>query len=98
MSEKRTHSDYLQKAGMYDLLAQFYKYSSPDLHMLYYIKHLKYMNKAVNTMRTYTQQMQQEAKVRILHASPDAQDVDIYINGQRVMKGLPFKKVTNVLS
>ncbi|MEY2195797.1 DUF4397 domain-containing protein [Neobacillus sp. BF23-41] len=98
MTEKRTHSDYLQKAAMYDLLAQFYKYSFPNLHMQYYLKHIKYMNKAMNFMRTNSQPIQLEAKVRFLHTSPDSTNVDIYIDGKRVIRDLPFKNVSAVLS
>ena len=97
MSEKRTHSDYLQKAAMYNELAQFYKYSFPSLHMQYYLKHLKYMNKAMNSMRTNPQPIQGDATVRFLHTSPDSPNVDIYIDGKRVIRDLPFKNVSNYL-
>lgn len=98
MSEKRTHSDYLQKAAMYDLLAQFYKYSNPNLHMHYYLKHFKYMNKANYSMRVNTAPIQEEARVRILHTSHDCLDVDVYINGNRMVKSLPFKHISNFLA
>ena len=97
MSEKRTHSDYLQKAAMYEMLAQFYKYSSPNLHMQYYLKHIKYMNKALYFMRTTPQQVQLEAQVRFLHTSPDSPNIDVYIDGKRTIKDLPFKNVSAVL-
>jgi len=98
MSEERTHPDYLQKAAMYDLLAQFYKYSFPNLHMHYYLKHVEYMNKAMNFMRTNPQAVQGEATVRVLHTSPDSPNVDIYIDGHRVIRNLPFNNVSNYLS
>lgn len=98
MSEKRTYSDYLQKAAMYDLLSQFYKYSFPNLHMQYYLKHIKYMDKAMNTLRTNPQTLQLEARVRFLHTSPDSPNVDVYIDGQRVIRDLPFKNVSSILS
>ncbi|ETI68425.1 DUF4397 domain-containing protein [Neobacillus vireti] len=94
MSEKRTHADYLQKAAMYDLLAQFYKYSNPGLHMHFYLKHYKNMNKAMDMMRTHSQTYQEEAKIRVLHTSHDASNVDIYINGKRMIRDLPFKNVS----
>jgi hypothetical protein len=98
MSEKRTHSDYLQKAAMYDLLAQFYKYSFPTLHMQYYLKHLKYINKARNFTRTNPQSVQEEAIIRILHTSPDSPSVDVYLNGNRIIRDLPFKNISSTLS
>ncbi|MEH7416717.1 DUF4397 domain-containing protein [Neobacillus drentensis] len=94
MSEKRNQTDYLQKAAMYDLLAQLYKYTNPNLYMHFYLKHYKYMNKAVNLMR---QSLQGEAQVRFLHTSPDSPSVDVYINGSRVIKDLAFKQVSQIL-
>jgi hypothetical protein len=96
MSENRSHSDYLQRAAMYDLMAHNFKYSNPTLHMHYYLKHLKYMNKAMQ-MRNI-QQNQGEGRVRFLHTSPDAPDVDIYINGQMQVKRLPFRVASNYLT
>ncbi|MCL6571478.1 MAG: DUF4397 domain-containing protein [Bacillus sp. (in: Bacteria)] len=98
MSENRTHSDYLQKAAFYDLIAQFYKYSFPSLHMQYYLKHLKYMNKARNIIRTNPPMVQDEAKIRILHTSYDSPSIDVYINGNRMIRDLPFKNVSTTLS
>jgi hypothetical protein len=98
MSEKRTHIDYLQKAALYDLLGQFYKYSNPNLHMEYYLKHLKYMNKANTSMRLNASLMLKDAKVKILHTSHDAPNIDVYINGSKIVKDLPFKQVSNVFA
>lgn len=98
MSEKRNHSDYLQKAAMYDYLAQTYKYSNPNYHMHFYLKHFKYMNKAMNMMRSYSIQQQEEAKIRILHTSTDSTNIDFYINGKRVIKDLPFKNASTDLA
>jgi hypothetical protein len=96
MSGNRNHSDYLQRAAMYDLLAHNFKYSNPNLHMHYYLKHLKYMNKAM-IMRNI-QQSQAEGRVRFLHTSPDSPDIDIYINGQMRVKRLPFRVASNYLA
>ena len=98
MSEKRTHTDYLQKAAMYDLLGQFYKYSNPNLHMQYYWKHLKYMNKANHSMRINASLMLKDAQVKILHTSHNAPNIDVYINGEKFIKDLPFKQVSNSIS
>ncbi|MCM3692715.1 DUF4397 domain-containing protein [Neobacillus niacini] len=95
MSGNRNHSDYLQRAAMYDLMAHNYKYSNPNLHMHYYLKHLKYMNKAM--LERTIQQSQTEGRVRFLHTSPDAPEVDIYINGQMKVKRLPFRVASNYL-
>lgn len=97
MSEKRNHYDYLQKASAYDMLAQFYKYSNPNLHIHYYHKHMKYMRKAL-LMRNQPNPVQEETQVRFLHSSPDAGNIDIYVNGQPNIKNLPFKQVSNYLT
>jgi hypothetical protein len=39
--------DALQKANMYDTLAQFYKYTNPDQHIKYYKKHIHYLQIAI---------------------------------------------------
>ncbi|EKN69482.1 hypothetical protein BABA_08646 [Neobacillus bataviensis LMG 21833] len=98
MSETRNQADYLQKAAMYDLLAQYYKYTNPNLHIHFYLKHVKSINKAMNIMRTNFQLPQGEAKVRLLHTSHDAPNVDMYINGKRVIRDLPLKQVSQELA
>jgi hypothetical protein len=36
-----------------------------------------------------------QARLRVVHASPDAPSLDIYINGTRAFRGLTFKEVSN---
>ena len=36
-----------------------------------------------------------QARVRVVHASPDAPTLDIYVNGVRAFRGLAFKEITN---
>jgi Domain of unknown function (DUF4397) len=102
MSGKRNHSDYFQRAAMYDLLAHFYKYTNPNLHIHYYLKHVKSMNKALhmrnNQQLTPADGALETAKVRFLHTSPDASNVDIYVNGNITIKDLPFKQASHYLS
>ncbi|WP_160721169.1 DUF4397 domain-containing protein [Bacillus sp. USDA818B3_A] len=97
MSEKRNPTDFLQKATKYDLLAQAYKYTNPQLHIHFYLKHYKYMNKAINLMRSPVQTAQGDAQIRFLHTSPDSPNVDIYINGNRVIKDLAYKHISQIL-
>lgn len=97
MSEKRNQTDYLQKAAMYDLLAGVYKYTNPNLHMHFYLKHYKYMNKAMSLMRSPAQVNPGNAQVRFLHTSTDSPNVDVYVNGSRVIKDLAFKQVSQNL-
>lgn len=39
-----------------------------------------------------------EAKIRVLHASPDAPAVDIYANGNKVLENVPFGTLSGYLS
>ncbi|MFJ7725672.1 DUF4397 domain-containing protein [Neobacillus sp. NPDC097160] len=98
MSETRNQANYLQKAAMYNLLAQYYKYTNPNLHIHFYLKHYKNINKAMNIMRTNSQLQQGEAKVRLLHTSHDSPNVDVYINGKKVIKDLSYMHVSLELS
>ncbi len=38
------------------------------------------------------------ARVRVVHASPDAPNVDVYANGNRVLSNVPFNTASNYLS
>ena len=91
---------YLQKASKYGMLADYYKYQNPSLHMHYYKKHLNNLQKAMEAERTTHMRGEGEhpAKIRILHAVPDAPNVDVLVNGTRVLKDFPYKKVTDYLS
>ncbi|GHH98299.1 DUF4397 domain-containing protein [Neobacillus kokaensis] len=98
MSDTRNQGDYLQKAAMYDSLAQFYKYTNPTYHMHFYLKHLHYMNKAITMIRTQPQLTPEEAKIRVFHTSYDSSNIDFYVNGKRVLSDLPFKNVSTTLA
>ncbi|MBT2662404.1 DUF4397 domain-containing protein [Bacillus sp. ISL-45] len=91
----RNQNDYLHKAAMYDLLANYYKYLDPNLHVMYYHKHLRNLNKAVQLMRSPAIQASPSntlpSMVRFLHASPPVKDVDIYVNGSRVVRDFSYK-------
>ncbi|MGM0845407.1 MAG: DUF4397 domain-containing protein [Bacillota bacterium] len=86
---------YLQKAAMYDLLSMYYKYSNPNLHINFYQKHLKYMHKGIHSMRN--QQQDHPAQVRVLHAVPDAPDVDVYVNGNKILSDVSFKDISGFM-
>ncbi|MCU0246930.1 MAG: DUF4397 domain-containing protein, partial [Bryobacter sp.] len=40
----------------------------------------------------------QNGRVRVVHASPDAPAVDIYVNGGKVLENLPFKEYSDYLA
>lgn len=45
-----------------------------------------------------TASAQQGAGVRVVHASPDAPAVDIYVNGAKVLENLPFREYSEYLT
>ncbi|PLR98884.1 DUF4397 domain-containing protein [Bacillus sp. T33-2] len=102
MPGNRNVQVYFQKASMYNLLADYYKYSNPQLHVLYYQKHLKNLYKAIHLVspdfRNTEGMQQQPAEFRLFHASPDADKVDIYLNGSRIFKDFPYKKVSSYMT
>ncbi|MFC3885230.1 DUF4397 domain-containing protein [Bacillus songklensis] len=92
------YDNYFYKAAMYDLLANYYKYSNPNLHVFYYQKHLKYMNQLI--MANYEAAREPQTRnpmVRIFHASPDTPSVDVYLNGKRTIRNLTYKQETDYL-
>ncbi|MGN1387060.1 MAG: DUF4397 domain-containing protein [Bacillus sp. (in: firmicutes)] len=99
MSSDRT-DEYFQKASKYGMLADYYKYHDPQLHLQYYKKHLNNLQKGIKAERAAMMRSegQQPARIRILHAVPDGPNVDVLINGTRVLKDFPYKKVTDYLS
>lgn len=96
---KGNSDKYFQKAAMYDLLANYYKYTRPDLHVHYYHKHLDSMNRANLHVRSELFQPEKPfTRVRVLHASPDSTNVDIFMNEVRIYQNIPYKALTNYLS
>ncbi|MBW3113216.1 MULTISPECIES: DUF4397 domain-containing protein [Bacillaceae] len=90
--------DYLTKAAMYDLLSGYYKYTDPAMYVHYYHKHLKYMRLALQAQRADMTTSAQPSYVRVLHAVPDAPNVDVYVNGNRVLRDVAFKDVSDYLT
>jgi hypothetical protein len=101
VSDKKNVSECLEKAAKYELLAQFYKYSDPNLHIHYYLKHLNSINMAIHTMHQYPDLLQEdmsEAKIRFLHTSPDAPKIDIYVNNTLLTNGISYKMHTEYMT
>ncbi|WP_173918223.1 DUF4397 domain-containing protein [Halobacillus sp. Marseille-Q1614] len=86
------------EAAKYDLMSQYYKYSDPQMHIYYYQKHLECMQRMMNDNKNNRIGMNGEAEVRVLHASPDAPDVDVYVNGQPMLEGFSYKQRSNYVT
>ncbi|MFO1444735.1 DUF4397 domain-containing protein [Bacillus sp. Bva_UNVM-123] len=95
--------DFFRIAEMYDLLANYNKYVNPTKYIAYYQQHLHYMNLASQAMRSleiFEQQRfaAQQARVRFVHGSFNTSNVDIYINGIRVLKDFSIKDHSSYLA
>ncbi|MFS0781524.1 DUF4397 domain-containing protein [Bacillus sp. 1P06AnD] len=98
--ESRNAHHYFEKASKYALLADFYKYTNPNLHIHYYHKQLHAIQRALNAERGHTALTGRDhtGRIRLLHAKPDGPNVDIYINGTRILKDFPYKKASDYLT
>lgn len=84
--------NHLQEAAMYDQMAQYYKYIDPEKHMYYYQMHYQCMKKIMCNQPPLMRNS--KAKVRVLHAAPDAPMVDIYINDQKALERVNYYMLT----
>ncbi|UPG64055.1 DUF4397 domain-containing protein [Metabacillus endolithicus] len=91
------------ESAKYLMLADYYKYSNPQLHIMYYQKHLMCVQQlAAADFHGHTYGMvdragQQNSFVRVFHASPDAPGVDVYVNGNKAITNLVFQETTDYL-
>jgi hypothetical protein len=86
---------------MYDQLAKYYKYSDPQKHIKFYMKHYEEVQKFIAIYQQRHSQSvpvsMQPAQIRILHASPNTPAADIYVNGQRIVQNITFKQHSNYI-
>ena len=94
-----SEENHYQKAKEYELFAQFYKYTNPDLSIKHYKQHLHFM-KLLSNQEPVHSKINQHAplgKVRFFHALPSAESIDLYINGMRIFRDVPYKSVGHYL-
>ncbi len=96
-NSKNNRKNYFKKAQKYDLLASYYKYMDPNLHVHYYHKHLTALNKAFEVMRSEEVFRKSPSRVRILHAAPKTGNVDVYVNETRILQNSPYKTISDYL-
>lgn len=53
---------------------------------------------AVAALPSASQAQNAQARVRVMHASPDAPSVDVYVNGSKVLGDVPFFTVSDFLA
>ncbi len=99
-----------QKASMYDMLSNYYKYLDPQRHVMYYYQHLQCMNQLIHLQNQQMMvgyyrsaqnpsqnQSQQQSYVRAFHASPNAPAVDIYVNDQKLLENVQYKQTSDYI-
>lgn len=95
----RNMDEYLHKAAKYDTLSNYFKYSNPNLHIQYYYKHLENIAKALEQDRDHIMHSSNEpGNLRLLHAAPNAGNVDIYVNGTKIFSNYPYQRLSEYLS
>lgn len=92
-------ANILPKAAIYDVCSCFKKYTLQSLPIH---NHLNNLNHELQIARKKTVSFKKEGagdvKLRFLHASPNAPNIDIYVNHKRVFAGLPYKQVSTQLA
>ncbi|RFU65448.1 DUF4397 domain-containing protein [Peribacillus glennii] len=88
----QSEGKFFQEATVYDLLAKYYKYSRPDLHVHYYHNHLISLQNAIfHSKAGFMQPQKRFSKVRVLQGSPDSTAIDICFNHNPVYKNVPYQ-------
>ncbi|TGB03814.1 DUF4397 domain-containing protein [Halobacillus salinus] len=100
MSHNENVDQVAWQAAKYGMLADYYKYLDPRMHIYYYQRHFECMQYWCRLMQQRGEQMGMSgnAMVRVLHASPDAPAVDVYVNGQKVLSNVSYKQSSDYLT
>ncbi|MCL6616346.1 MAG: DUF4397 domain-containing protein [Anoxybacillus ayderensis] len=86
---------YIQKAVMYDLLARYYQYRDHDQYEKYMRKHMEYVEKIVKSREE--ERVDDAGRIRVFHASPNAPAVDVYVNGQKILRNMKYKQLSQYM-
>ncbi|PMC39119.1 hypothetical protein CJ195_04045 [Bacillus sp. UMB0899] len=98
------HHGLVLEAAKYKMLADYFRYSNPHLHNFYEQKHLICVQQLAQTeLQAYHYSLmsragEQNAFIRLFHASPDTSGVDVYVNGKKSISNLVFEETTDYLS
>ncbi|MBP0726503.1 DUF4397 domain-containing protein [Bacillus sp. RG28] len=92
---------YAFKATMYEQIANYYKYTHPELYVTYYYKHFEYVQKLTNVLNhtkspsiQISNSLTESSYIRVLHASPDFPPIDLFIDGIETFKMINYKNAT----
>lgn len=98
MTVNECQPNYLSKAAMYQELANFYKYRDPGLHIYYYLRHIKNLNKESQRFApAFKKNLQAPARLRVFHSNKTYEKLDIYIDGSPVITNLSYYVMNHYL-
>ena len=96
---------YAFKATMYDQIANYYKYTHPELFVTYYYKHVDYVQKLIPLLIQTTSSTIQtnysaivSSFIRVFHSSPDSPPIDVVIDGNETFNHINYKSATQYAS
>ncbi|MGD6815869.1 DUF4397 domain-containing protein [Metabacillus sp. 84] len=92
----------LWQAMVYDMYACYYKYRNPRLYIMYYQKHLQALQNALQSRAGGQSQNPSGISpgmtmIRVLHASPDAPAVDVYVNRRLVLSNVSYRQISDYM-
>jgi hypothetical protein len=86
LNQQQQQQEYLLRASKYDMMAQFYKYSNPELHIKYYKKHLKYLELAIQA-EIISRNPTPFIHTRFINLM--STEVDLRLNDTEILKNVP---------
>ncbi|WP_054636325.1 DUF4397 domain-containing protein [Thalassobacillus sp. C254] len=98
------HPSLVQQCLCYNLMADFYKYRDPRLHIHYYKLHFQCMHQLMAKTQGIPgpsfdhKRRQDQALVRFLHASPGTPAIDVYVNGEQVFDNVSYQILSRYLT
>lgn len=88
-------SELVEKSAKYDQLAASFKYTDPNQHIFYYLKHLKNMNKALQLL--HMQSLESKGNLRFIHGWPDNSKIDLYLNDKKYLTDFSYKDISEYI-
>ncbi|MBM4762031.1 DUF4397 domain-containing protein [Bacillus sp. B15-48] len=98
----KNQENYELKAIKCQQFADYYKYRNPNLHIYYYLKHIKNLNKARNNTYNFRRSLNipptAPAWYRLVHVTQKNPFIKIHVNGERTVHELLYKQANQYFS
>ncbi|MCG1021071.1 DUF4397 domain-containing protein [Sutcliffiella horikoshii] len=89
-----SNEEHYYRAAQYQLLADYFKYLDPEKHIHFYKMHYIHLHKWLHNepnLKAEKRTTESYAKIRFIHASPEAPSLDVYIDNEVVSRDLRYK-------